>query len=164
MYNSFLKVKSCDWNRNTLLFVQQCRISFADLSPPSLAVVTQSVHHLMHFLIKFVKLIIGNLYLWHVFDLTLYCKQVAIQLNDTHPALAIPELLRLFIDVEKMPWDRAWKIVNNTCAYTNHTVLPEALERWPVHLLERMLPRHLEIIYVINQKHLEVSECNWLLS
>jgi len=89
--------------------------------------------------------------------------QVAIQLNDTHPALAIPELMRLFVDVEKMSWDRAWNIVKKTCAYTNHTVLPEALERWPVHLLERMLPRHLEIIYIINQKHLEVSWCCGLL-
>lgn len=81
---------------------------------------------------------------------------MAVQLNDTHPAMAIPELMRIFVDVENLEWDRAWEIVKKTCAYTNHTVLPEALERWPVHLLERILPRHLEIIYIINSKHLEV--------
>lgn len=87
--------------------------------------------------------------------------KVAIQLNDTHPSLAIPELMRILVDIEGLPWEKAWDITVRTCAYTNHTVLPEALERWPVSMLQSILPRHLEIIYHINFLHMQDIEKKW---
>ena len=81
--------------------------------------------------------------------------RVAVQMNDTHPALCVAEMMRILLDQAHMPWNEAWKVTQGTLAYTNHTLLPEALEKWPVDLFEALIPRQLEIIYEINRRFLD---------
>ena len=87
--------------------------------------------------------------------------KVAIQLNDTHPSISVAEMMRLLIDVERLNWDEAWSLCTRVFSYTNHTLLPEALETWSVPLFEKVLPRHLEIIYEINRRHLREVDDRW---
>jgi glycogen phosphorylase len=86
---------------------------------------------------------------------------VAFQMNDTHPALVVAELMRVLVDEYALAWESAWRVTQAACAYTNHTLLPEALETWPVSLMEHVLPRHLQIIYEINRRFLEVVAANY---
>lgn len=97
----------------------------------------------------------------HGHDFTDFAAKNCFQLNDTHPSIAVAELMRLLIDIHGLDWDQSWKITRSTMAYTNHTLLPEALERWPVHLFKQLLPRLMEIIFEINAHFLAEVSAHW---
>ena len=97
----------------------------------------------------------------HGTDFSALAEKHCFQLNDTHPSIAVAELMRLLVDEHRMDWNRAWDIVTRSMAYTNHTLLPEALEKWPVHIFEKLLPRLLEIIYEINARFLSQVSLHW---
>jgi len=97
----------------------------------------------------------------HQSDFTAFPEKVAIQLNDTHPSIGVAELMRLLVDEHQLSWEQAWQITQQTFAFTNHTLLAEALERWPVSLFGRLLPRHLEIVYEINRLFLDEVQARY---
>ena len=99
-----------------------------------------------------------RVHLRHGRPLEKFHKKWAIQMNDTHPSIAVAELMRLLVDEHGCRWEPAWETTKSTLGYTNHTLLPEALEKWPLPLFQRLLPRHLEIIYEINRRFLEEVE------
>ncbi len=102
-----------------------------------------------------------RIYLQREKKLDKFHEKYTCQLNDTHPAISIAELMRLLVDVHGMEWDKAWHITTNTFSYTNHTLLPEALEKWPLSVFQKLLPRHIEIIYEINRRFLEQARARF---
>jgi starch phosphorylase len=113
----------------------------------------------------FVSCSLQNMIQMHLFSggkITDFHQKFAVQLNDTHPAIGVAELMRLLVDDHNLNWEDAWYITQNTFAYTNHTLLPEALEKWPIDLFEDLLPRHLEIIYEINWRFLDQVRIRYL--
>jgi starch phosphorylase len=104
---------------------------------------------------------IVNTHLKQHSDLRNLHSKTAIQLNDTHPALAVAELMRLLVDEQQLPWEKAWEITRSTLAYTNHTLMPEALEKWPVHLMAKVLPRHLQLMREIERRFMQQIELQW---
>jgi glycogen phosphorylase len=132
------------------------------LYPPDTVVAGQELRLLQeYFLVACAIRDIVKRYLQTQATFDAFSSQVAIQLNDTHPAVTVAELMRVLIDENNLPWERAWQITQETCGYTNHTLLPEALEKWPVALFESVLPRHLQIIYEINRQFLEHATTIW---
>ena len=116
-----------------------------------------------YFLVSCAVRDIARNFLAHHNDFSVFHEKVAIQMNDTHPALAVAELMRVLVDENNLEWEDAWEITQKSVAYTNHTLLPEALEKWSIALMERVLPRHMQIIYSINYNFLRtLSAYSWV--